>query len=57
LHPVCLLSLLTFIPVQKNIKRFFEKQDKATTFFVSIKNYILIMSAFTLTIFIGGLLA
>lgn len=56
LHPVCLLSLLTLIPVQKNIRRFFSRQEKETTFFVSIQNYIVIMAGFTLTIFISGLL-
>jgi len=56
LHPFCLLSLLTFIPVRRNIKLFLAKQEKSTTFFVSIKNYIMIMSGFTLTIFISGLL-
>lgn len=56
LHPLCLLSLLTIIPVKKNIAIFFIKQDKETTFIVSIKNYIIIMVAFTLTIFISGLL-
>ena len=56
LHPLCLLSLLTIFPVQKNIKLFSAKQEKETTFFVSIKNYILIMASFTLTVFISGLL-
>ncbi len=56
LHPICLLSLLTIIPVQKNIKIFSLKQEKDTTFLLSIKNYIIIMSAFTLTIFLSGLL-
>jgi len=56
LHPVCLLSLLIIIPVQRNIKVFFKKQEKETTFAVAIKNYIMIMTAFTLTIFISGLI-
>jgi 1,4-dihydroxy-2-naphthoate octaprenyltransferase len=56
LHPVCLLSLLTILPVQRNIKVFFEKQEKQTTFMVAIKNHIMIMTAFTLTIFISGLI-
>jgi 1,4-dihydroxy-2-naphthoate octaprenyltransferase len=56
LHPVCLLSLLTIIPVRRNIKVFFSKQEKQTTFIVAIKNYIMIMTAFTLTIFISGLI-
>ena len=56
LHPICLLSLLTIIPVQKNIKEFILKQEKATTFFTSIKNYVIIMGALTLTIFVSGLI-
>lgn len=54
LHPVCLLSLITIIPVQKNIKIFSIKQEKETTFLMAIKNYVIIMGAFTLTIFISG---
>ena len=57
LHPLCLLSLLTIIPVQKNIKEFILKQEKATTFLASIKNYVIIMGALTLTIFVSGLIA
>lgn len=56
ISPICLLSLITIIPVQKNIKTFFDKQDKAITFIVSIKNYILIMGANTLMIFISSFL-
>ncbi|WP_340139727.1 UbiA family prenyltransferase [Ruminiclostridium josui] len=52
---VCLLSLATVYPVQKNINQFFKVQDKAKTFIVSIKNYVLIMGALSLMIFIGGL--
>lgn len=52
---VCLLSLITVYPVQKNINLFFKEQDKATTFIVSIKNYVLIMGSISLLIFIGGL--
>ena len=53
LSPVHLLVLLTIFPVQKNIHKFFKKQDKAKTFIVSIKNYIIIMTAHTLLIFIS----
>jgi 1,4-dihydroxy-2-naphthoate octaprenyltransferase len=55
LSPVCLLSLLVLIPVQKNINEFLKVQEKDKTFIVSIKNYILIMGSTTLMIFIGGL--
>ncbi len=56
LPPVSLLLLLTIMPVQKNISNFFNEQDKDTTFIASIKNYIIIMGANTLLIFISGLL-
>lgn len=54
LHPICILTLLTIIPVRKNIKIFYKKQEKSSTFLTSIKNYLLIMGALTLTIFISG---
>lgn len=57
LSPISLLSLATIIPVQKNIKTFFEKQDKGTTFIVAIKNYIIIMGVNTLLIFISAFVA
>lgn len=53
LHPICLLSLATIIIVQKNINVFFKKQDKASTFICSIKNFIIIMGADALVIFIS----
>lgn len=56
LSPLCLLSLVTLIPVQKNISEFLKLQDKEKTFIVSIKNYILIMGATTFMIFISGLI-
>lgn len=55
LSPLYLLTLLTLIFVQKNIHQFFEKQDKRTTFLTAIKNYIIIMAANTIIIFLSGL--
>lgn len=55
ISPICLLSLLTLFIVQKNIKQFMKKQDKATTFILSIKNYVIIMGVNTVLIFIGAL--
>lgn len=40
-----LLIFVTLYPVQKNIRAFREKQEKETTFLLSIKNFILIMGA------------
>ncbi len=57
LSPVCLISLVTLIPVQKNINRFFKVQDKSRTFVTSIKNYIIIMGTNTALIFLSGLMS
>lgn len=54
LPPVCLLLILTAVPVTKNINKFFKKQEKQTTFILSVKNYVIIMAAFCILIFIGG---
>ena len=53
LPPISLLFLLTIIPVQRNIGLFFRKQDKAATFILSIKNYVIIMGAEVILLFIG----
>ena len=56
LPPIMLLSLVSLIPVQKNINHFFQEQIKEVTFVTSIKNYVIIMSTNTLLIFIAGLM-
>jgi 1,4-dihydroxy-2-naphthoate octaprenyltransferase len=53
LPAVVLLSLITVIPVQKNILVFLKKQEKSTTFNASIINFIIIMGANTLAIFLA----
>lgn len=53
LHPVCLLGLLSIFPVRKNIYEFFELQIKETTFLTSIKNYVIIMSAMNISIWLS----
>lgn len=57
LSPICLLSLLTIGLVQKNIHEFLKKQEKATTFVVAIKNYVIIMGTNTLLIFLSSFIA
>lgn len=55
--PVVFLAFwLTIIPVQKNIRVFLKKQDKATTFNVSIKNYVIMLGSGTLLLLLGGAL-
>lgn len=56
LSPISLISLLTVWIVQKNINKFMGRQEKSTTFIVAIKNYIAIMGANTILIFISALM-
>lgn len=51
LSPVCLLSLLTIVLVQRNVNKFLKKQEKSSTFICSIINFIIIMGTNTLLIF------
>jgi 1,4-dihydroxy-2-naphthoate octaprenyltransferase len=56
LSPICLLTLVSLIPVQKNIGTFFKEQVKSKTFVMSIKNYVLIMGTNTFLLFLSGLI-
>jgi 1,4-dihydroxy-2-naphthoate octaprenyltransferase len=56
LSPICLISLISIIPVQKNINAFLKKQEKSKTFITAIKNFIIIMGADTVMIFISALI-
>lgn len=56
LSPIYLLSLLSIIFVQKNIRLFFRKQEKSVTFIYSIQNFILIMGTNTIVLLISTLL-
>lgn len=53
LSPLCLLSLATIYPVEKNIRVFRVRQIKKETFSVSIKNFIIIMGSLTVLVFIS----
>lgn len=56
LHPVCLLFFLTLLPVLKNIQIFRGEQKKDTTFLCAIKNYIVMMSALVILVFLSAAL-
>ncbi|WP_342437514.1 1,4-dihydroxy-2-naphthoate polyprenyltransferase [Paenibacillus sp. FSL L8-0436] len=46
IHPVLVvLLLLTLIPLRRNIALFYEKQEKATTFILAVKNFVLMSMA------------
>ncbi len=51
-----LVSLITVIPVQRNINRFFKVQEKDKTFSYSIANYLLIVGINILLFFAGSLI-
>lgn len=51
IHPAYLLTLLTLPFVQNNISLFLKKQEKTSTFLLSIKNYLLIMVSNSFIIF------
>lgn len=56
LPTVNLLVLLTLIPVVKNIKIFIGNQDKATTFVLAVKNFIIISCGWIITFLIFSIL-
>jgi 1,4-dihydroxy-2-naphthoate octaprenyltransferase len=39
------LLLITLVPLRRNISLFYEKQEKATTFILSVKNFVLMSTA------------
>ncbi len=55
LHPASLLCLLTFPVIRKNIRIFRKEQKKPDTFLTAIPNYIILMSAYCVSIFLGGI--
>jgi len=56
LSPICLLSFVSLYFVQRNIVRFLKKQEKAETFILAVKNFIIIMGTNSLLIFFSGIL-
>jgi len=55
--PLCyLLILLTIIPVERNLRVFRRKQEKAVTFSTSIKNFILLMTGQCIALLLCGVL-
>jgi len=50
---ITLLSLITIIPIYKNSRTFIDKQDKASTFVLSVKNFILYGIVYIITIGLG----
>lgn len=53
LSPLCLVMLLTLIPVQRNINVFYKEQKKEKTFIVAIKNYMYIIGITTGLIYLS----
>ncbi len=53
---ISLLSLLVFIPINKNIKSFYKVQSKKDTFILAVKNFILLNITYIVTIVLGIIL-
>jgi len=51
----CLVAMVTIWPVRENIRRFFQRQVKPDTFSLSVKNFLLIMLPFALTLLLGSI--
>lgn len=49
-----LVTLLTLIFVQKNIRLFFKKQAKSETFVLAVKNFVIIMSVYAISMAVSG---
>lgn len=56
LPPLSLVPLMTVPIVNKNIRTFIKKQDKATTFISAIKNYVIIMGSSIISLFASAAL-
>lgn len=54
LNPFALIFLLSIIPVQKNINIFKKEQIKEKTFICSIKNFIILNSAYLVSILVAA---
>lgn len=54
---ICALTLITFLPVSKNIKAFYEVQTKKDTFVVAVKNFVMINGALAITLLLGEIIA
>lgn len=47
------LTIFTFLPVNRNIKGFYQKQTKKDTFILSVKNFLIINAVHAVTIGLG----
>lgn len=50
---VGVLALLTAVPVSQLVRTFLEKQEKATTFVIAVKSFVLMSGAYVVTLGIG----
>ena len=47
------IAVLTAYPVYTNIKKFYQLQEKATTFVLAVQNFVLMSSAYLISIGLG----
>jgi len=51
---LCLLVLLTAVPVFRNVRRFREIEQKPEAFLMSIRNFVLILASYMVCMFLGA---
>jgi 1,4-dihydroxy-2-naphthoate octaprenyltransferase len=54
---ICILNLATCPFVMKNAAAFVKNPVKSETFLLSLKNFVIVLAPYAVTIFAGGLLA
>ncbi|MGI5997458.1 MAG: 1,4-dihydroxy-2-naphthoate polyprenyltransferase [Lutispora sp.] len=53
---ICALTLITYLPVSKNIKTFYEVQSKKDTFVLAVKNFVMINGVLASTLLVGTII-
>ncbi len=50
---ISLVAMLTLFPIKKNIDKFYQEQQKSTTFVLAVKNLLIIVGTTTITLYMG----
>ena len=53
LPPISWVSLITILPIKKNIDKFYQEQQKSTTFILAVKNLAILVGVTTISLYIG----
>jgi len=50
---ISVVVLITILPIKKNIGKFYQEQQKSTTFVLAVKNLVILVGSVTITLYIG----